>query len=259
MSNKILIITGMHRSGTSLVSQYLSESGFHLGNNLLDFDSFSPDSAYNGHHEDKDFYEFHVQILARKRNYGFPTNEFGLPVRVKKSDRQKAIELIAFRSHLSQWGWKDPRTALFLDFWHEIIDNPKYLFLYREPLLVVDSLLRRGTDKQILRKPIIGLKSWKVFNQQILRFWQKNQEVCLIFNIDRVIQNPEYLLQCLDEKLGIKLQTIEFEKVFAKKALKSQYSEVLENLKQRYPKQVANSIDLYQELEAISETTIYSK
>lgn len=253
MPNTILVITGMHRSGTSLVSQYLHECGLHIGDNLLDLDSVSPDSAYNGHHEDKDFYNFHVRILAKKRNYGFPTNEFCLPVRVNKRDRVKAIELIASRSHLSQWGWKDPRTALFLDFWHEIIDNPKYLFLYRDPLLVVDSLLRRGTDKQILRKPIIGLKAWQVFNRQILRFWQKNPEVSLIFNIDSVIQNPEHLWQSLNQKLAIKLEPVNFDKIFAKKALKSQYSEVLEDLKKKYPKEVANSISLYQELQAIAQ------
>ena len=256
MSNRILIITGMHRSGTSLVSQYLNECGLHIGDNLLDLDSVSSESAYNGHHEDKDFFEFHVQILSRRRNYGFPTNEFGIPVKVNKRDREKAIELIASRTHLSQWGWKDPRTALFLDFWHEIIENPRYLFLYREPLLVVDSLLRRGTDKKILRKPIIGLRAWKVFNQQILRFWQKNQEVSLIFNIDSVVQSPEYLVQCLDEKLGIKLETFKFDKIFAKQALKFQYSDVLENLKKRYTKEISDSIQLYQELQAISENRI---
>ena len=256
MSSKVLIITGMHRSGTSLVSQYLNKCGLNIGKNLLDFDSLSHKSAYNGHHEDKDFYDFHVQILARRRNYGFPTNSFGIPVKVNKSDRAYAQELIKARSHLPQWGWKDPRTTLFLDFWNGIIERPRYLFLYRDPLLVVDSLLRRGTDKQVLRKPVIGLKTWRVFNRQIQDFFLKNQEISLIFNIDSIIQNPQYLVKCLEQKLEIKLEPVEFAKIFTKKALNSQHSEVLENLKQKYSQEVNNCTSLYQELQTISKNII---
>ncbi|MGD1871910.1 MAG: hypothetical protein ACFB02_02545 [Mastigocoleus sp.] len=253
MSNKVLIITGMHRSGTSLVSQYLSECGLHVGDNLLTFDSVNPESAYNGHHEDKDFFDFHVQILAKKRIYSFPTNEFRVPINVRKSDREKAVELIKSRAHLPQWGWKDPRTTLFLNMWDEVIENPKYLFLYREPLLVLDSILRRGTDKSILQKPIIGLRAWKVFNKQIIRFWNQNKEKSIILNIDNITQNPEMMLDDLKKKLDIHLNKVPFEKVYSKKAIKEQTSEVLDNFKKKYPREINSSIQIYNQLQELSE------
>ena len=254
MSSKVLIITGMHRSGTSLLSQYLSQCGLHIGKKLINFDTISSESAYNGHHEDKDFFEFHREIMARVRIYGFPTNELQLLLfRIKSSDRQKAINLIESKDNLAQWGWKDPRTTLFLDFWQEILVSPKYLFVYREPLLVVNSLLRRGTDKHILKKPIIALRSWKVYNRQIIKFWNKHQNDCVLYNIADLATNYSYLIDHLNSKLGTDLQQADFSKIYRQDALKQKLSDASETIKMKYPKEVAESMEIYRELEYLSK------
>ena len=254
MSSKVLIITGMHRSGTSLLSQYLSQCGLHIGKELINFDTISSQSAYNGHHEDKDFFEFHREIMARVRIYGFPTNELQLLLfRINSSDRQTARKLIKSRENLAQWGWKDPRTTLFLDFWHDLIVAPKYLFVYREPLLVVDSLLRRGTDKHILNKPIIALRSWKVFNRQLIKFWHKHQDICVLYNIADLATNYHSLIDHLNSKLGIHLQQTDLSKIYRKDALKQQLSKASQTIKMKYPKEVAESMEIYRELEYLSK------
>jgi hypothetical protein len=254
MSSKVLIITGMHRSGTSLLSQYLSQCGLHIGKELINFDTINSQSAYNGHHEDRDFLEFHREIMARVRIYGFPTNELQLLLfRINSSDRQKAIKLIKSRENLAQWGWKDPRTTLFLDFWHELIVSPKYLFVYREPLLVVDSLLRRGTDKHILKKPIIALRSWKIYNRQIIKFWYKHKDICVLYNIADLATNYNCTIDHLNSKLGTELQQTDLSKIYRKNALKQQLSEASETIKLKYPKEVAESMEIYRELEYLSK------
>lgn len=260
MSSKVLIITGMHRSGTSLLSQYLSQCGLHIGKELINFDTISSQSAYNGHHEDRDFLEFHREIMARVRIYGFPTNQLQLLLfKINYSDRQKAIKLIKSRENLAQWGWKDPRTTLFLDFWHDIIVAPKYLFVYREPLLVVDSLLRRGTDKHILKKPIIALRSWKVYNRQLIKFWNKNKDVCVLYNIADLATNHHSLIDHLNSKLGTHLQQTDLSKIYRPNALKQQLSEASETIKLKYPKEVAESMEIYRELEDLAKNeSIYN-
>ena len=52
--SKILVITGMHRSGTSMVSSYLSSVGVDLGTKLLVKDMHNP----QGYFEDTDILEF---------------------------------------------------------------------------------------------------------------------------------------------------------------------------------------------------------
>lgn len=252
MSDQILIITGMHRSGTSLTAHYLSECGLHIGNNLINSDKSNPLSAYDGHHEDREFRNFQKNILDKKRIYSFPTNDFRIPVQVGRDDREIALKLIKSRENISQWAWKDPRTSLFLDFWFDTIKNTKYLFLLRNPLAVVDSLIRRGTDQKILHKPIIGLRAWKVYNRQILKFWNKHQDISLICEIDELIRAPDSISHYLTERFNFKLKNITFDHIFSKRAFHSKHSDLVEIIKNQYPKEVAKSMELYQELGKIS-------
>jgi hypothetical protein len=255
MSPKVLIITGMHRSGTSLTANYLKECGLYMGENFYSSNISSPISAFDGHHEDLDFLNFHRHVLAKKYISEFPTHSFRLPVKVGKRDRATALELIATRANQPQWGWKDPRTSLFLDFWDGILENARYLFLYRQPLAVVDSLIRRGTGK-IANYPLAALKSWRVYNQQILNFWRKRQNDCYLCEIDYFIASPEDVCRDLEKKLGIQLKLNSFERVFSKQGFRTETSDSIENLKTRHIREVSRAIELYQEIQTIFKQEI---
>jgi len=258
MSSKVLIITGMHRSGTSLTAQYLSECGLHIGSSLHNSDNSNARSAFDGHHEDEEFLELHKEILKAKRVFAFPTNDLRVPVQPNRQHTKKAIELISKRSHLSQWSWKDPRTTLFLNFWDDLILNSKYLFLFRHPLAVVDSLIRRNTNPKIVNKPIIGLRSWIVYNKQIIKFLEKDRERCLILNIDDLIQQPaKNLLEPLQNNFELNLNLIPFEKVFSSRSLQPNYSEAVEQLKQKSSKEVIKSLEIFEYLKEISIDSTY--
>ena len=55
----ILIITGMHRSGTSVVAAALASAGLHVGSRLMPGGRGNP----RGHFEDLDFVSLHERIL----------------------------------------------------------------------------------------------------------------------------------------------------------------------------------------------------
>ena len=55
----VLVITGMHRSGTSLIAAILREAGVHLGDQLIGADT----GNIRGHFEDVDFVQFHQTVL----------------------------------------------------------------------------------------------------------------------------------------------------------------------------------------------------
>ena len=44
------------------------------------------------------------------------------------------------RNH--DWGWKDPRTCLFLDYYRALDSGVNFLIVFREPEVVVASLLK---------------------------------------------------------------------------------------------------------------------
>lgn len=249
MTSKVLIITGMHRSGTSLTAQYLNYCGLNIGNNLLTNNFINQGTTYGGHHEDREFLNFHQRILARKKIYGFPTEEFKLPVNI--FDKRKALKLLTRRKDLNQWGWKDPRTTLFLDFWDEIIEKPKYLFLIRHPLSVVDSLIRRAKDPSILSQPIIGLKSWKLFNQRILSFFYRHPGNALLFNIDDLFDKHDVLVDKLNNQLGIKLKSSPLVSIISTTAFHKKQTELscsVNRMKNKYQKEVNDCVFLYEKI-----------
>ena len=135
----ILIILGMHRSGTSLITQWLHKCGLHVGDRLMG----SSESNKDGHFEDLDYVRLHEEIL---KNYKFPGAGF-ITEQLNIKDRyyiEKLRSNVEFKRRLhNQWGWKDPRTCLFLDYYPELLPEAKYLVILRDYNEVVTSLIKR--------------------------------------------------------------------------------------------------------------------
>ena len=253
--SKILIVTGMHRSGTSLIAHYLSQCGLNIGENLFNPHINKPENSCAGHHEDLDFIDFHKQVFQRNKidSSALLLDGSELPIEVNAAEREMAKELLQSRDDLAQWAWKDPRTTLFLNFWDELIGDANYLFPFRHPLSVVDSLLRRGNEKPISRKPIVGLLSWTIYNQQILNFVDQKAASSLIFNIDDLIKSSDALLTYL-ETMGIELKPARLEDIFSKNALHHQLSDKVQAMADKYPREVSKAEDVYRKLQSLSKT-----
>ncbi|MEB3356310.1 MAG: sulfotransferase [Synechococcales bacterium] len=196
----VLIIAGMHRSGTSLTAELLQRAGLHLGERLLG----AHNSNLRGHFENLDFLEFHRQVL---RSQGLHPNGWVLQesVAVDGFAFATAKELIKQNRVDSPWGWKDPRTALFLDFWAALLPESKFLFVFRAPWLVVDSLYRRGDDV-FQADPKLAAKTWIFYNQAILNFLQRHGDRCFLTSIKAVIEQPEAFLDALCTRFQIPLK-----------------------------------------------------
>lgn len=159
MDSKILVIAGMHRSGTSLISQWLYRSGLNLGDQLLG----SSLGNLEGHFEDLDFLRFHEETLRAHQlsDYGFVHHP--LPA-LSAYEKAKMEGIINFKSSLySQWGWKEPRTCLFLDHYREIIPGAYYLVIVRDFNATVSSLIQRDLreiDTGYLSKNWFSRQNW---------------------------------------------------------------------------------------------------
>src|SRR3712207_1291125 len=139
MSNKILIILGMHRSGTSLVAQWLCKCGLQIGDRLA-----GPGSGnVEGYFEDLDFLRLHESILINNKlpSTGLITKAL---MEIDKDSITGLQSLLQFKSNLyQQWAWKEPRTCLFLKQYSNLLPDAKYIVLIRDFNDVVDSLIRR--------------------------------------------------------------------------------------------------------------------
>lgn len=142
MDKRVLIVAGMHRSGTSLISHWLDSCGLNLGETLL-----GPDIGnIEGHYEDVDFYRFHEDTLAANNlsRFGFITHA-APPLNHYQQEKLKSI--ISFKNSTSpQWGWKDPRTCLFFATYRQLLPDAFYLNVIRDYTSTVSSLIRRDFE-----------------------------------------------------------------------------------------------------------------
>lgn len=144
MSSRVLVILGMHRSATSLLASWLHACGLNLGDELLG----EGVGNEKGHFEDKDFFLLHERIL--KRN-GISCG--GLrktaPILVDAEAAAEMARLVERKNGAhAEWGWKDPRTCLFVREYERLLPSAKFLVVYRHYELVVDSLMRRDLRKR---------------------------------------------------------------------------------------------------------------
>jgi hypothetical protein len=176
-----VILTGMHRSGTSLFSNYLMACGVNMGETFLDADKGNP----LGYYESLDIVQFHERVLQRN-GYGYFFDKFP-DIGFNDNEKNEAKRLISHKSK----SWKDPKTVLFLESWKEILPtDTKYIFLYRDPIKVSDSLIRRQTDNVINQFPHLAIQNWYIYNSLIYRFIQS---ICrsnyLLIDIDHFISD----------------------------------------------------------------------
>jgi hypothetical protein len=205
MSNSeqpVLIITGMHRSGTSLAASLLQSAGLDIGQKLLDGDSGNP----KGYFENIDFMRFHESVL-----YSLGIDRIGWTLEENISPPEYFVDIanVLIRDNASfthSWGWKEPRTTLFLNFWGDLLKEAKFLFVYRAPWEVIDSLYRRGDDI-FHHHPELAPKVWMSYNKKILDFYRSCPDRCLLTNINSIISDPASLTETIKEKFGISLAT----------------------------------------------------
>ncbi|MGC8490831.1 MAG: sulfotransferase family protein [Syntrophobacteraceae bacterium] len=145
----IAVILGMHRSGTSLLANFLHAIGVDLGQDLLGADEWNA----AGYWESRNIQSIHEKILAElscswdNPPLSFHADWFFRP-RIQEL-KKELIEFVGSECNRTEkiLGFKDPRTAFFLPLWKEIFDElqlePLYLLAIREPGSVVASLKTR--------------------------------------------------------------------------------------------------------------------
>jgi len=193
----VLVIAGMHRSGTSFVSSILKEAGLHVGERL------SPGELGNtkGFFENTDFVHLHARIL---KHFGFNTWSLEKVDALPEELLREVEETVKTNAQPGAWGWKDPRSTLFLDFWLSALPDAKFLFVYRAPWEVIDSLYRRG-DKAFQDDPILALKVWEHYNKLSLDFYNSHRDRCLLAHVDAVSADPAPLVEALKTRLALPL------------------------------------------------------
>lgn len=179
----IIFVLGMHRSGTSLTAQILSELGLYMGNMA---DMFKPDeSNRDGYFEIKEAVLLNNGILLENNMIWCCIKENALNLHTTKETNIKDF-IIKFckKAGNQNIAIKDPRFCLVEPFWRKELINLgidfKAVVVVRHPYEVAKSIVRRDNIDFNY-----GLKIWFYYNVCILNIViQYRTENVLFLNYD---------------------------------------------------------------------------
>lgn len=238
-----LLITGMHRSGTSLLASAAVRAGIDMGSRLM----AASKGNRHGHFEDLDFVHFHEGLLESRGGSALRPPEG--PLQLEPAEEAEARALIESRAGGPLWGFKDPRAALFLNPWDRFLPAPLYLLVYRHPVEVVLSLLRRGLDVEAQLDPGVAVRAWTVYNACLLDFHRAHRDRCVLWNVRAVSAALPAAFDPLAEKLGAPLATAGLAELFQPRDLHTGlWTRGID-----WPALVPEALDLYSRLEEAAD------
>jgi hypothetical protein len=178
------LVTGMHRSGTSFVTQLIGEIGMITGSK----ESFIPQDEWNqeGYYENAEIVLLNDRLIAgdrlsSTRFHLTPSHRVPIGSRLKMTvgmvgyffmrnrtpiadrAREKRDQIIALAERYRDTVVKDPRFCLTLGQWKEYAGVDSVVFSFRHPLEVARSLRRR--DHLPLR---LGFEIWRFHIERFL-------------------------------------------------------------------------------------------
>lgn len=187
----IVPVVGMHRSGTSAVAGALHAGGISMG---------SPSSFYPppyieneaGFFEDVRFRRINDRMSERAGYHIKTLSPFVPKFEDTRGHEVQRLALLLRRTATQPaWGWKDPRTCLFLEPWLSslerigLLGSTKILYVYRKPLSVAKSLEVR--DGMRLDD---ALHLWTIYNERALNIIERGHAPTCFLSYESFLANP---------------------------------------------------------------------
>jgi hypothetical protein len=217
----ICCVTGMHRSGTSLAAQWLSEAGLPMDSG----GDFPADiSNPRGYREDRDFVWLHDAHLRRRRplSAGWKVAPAGF-LHFDESESGQAQELVSARcARHPTWGWKDPRTTLFLPDWKALLPDLKVIILWRPCAEVVYSLLTRAVKRRLphlLIGPLGAMRLWHAYNRLACAYQSLHPQDTVMISATRFAAAGDQTHSLLATHLELPLAPVAMDQLFAPELL----------------------------------------
>ncbi len=181
----IYVILGMHKSGTTLLSQILHHSGINMGEAIDANVSYDRGNQY----ERQSTLTLNMDILHTNSD-----NIIDLPapeaLTLTAAQRVRMQEIIARNnSRYEDWGFKDPRTSLTFPLWAAELPAHKLIVIYREPAEIWPRFRYNGL-RLFYTNPWRAWKfinRWCEHNMNILSYLRRAKIDYLVLNYQKLM------------------------------------------------------------------------
>lgn len=232
-----VIVLGMHRSGTGLMTQIVERSGIYMGDHK------------EINHEAMFFLKLNEWLLRQlgatwdePRNAEFQddwVSEYlakALEIKLSSDARIEYLGKANFNRYSSianldfSWGWKDPRNVWTAEIWLKLFPGAKIINVYRHPVDVAASLRYREQQHAIAAKKAAdeigiarflennyrfqisgrvkilreGFGLWEQYVTKALSLAEKYPDNVLTIAYEELLADPERVLVDINAHLGVK-------------------------------------------------------
>lgn len=202
-TRKLVVVLGMHRSGTSAVMNALACMGVSLGDDLLPAGKDNP----KGFFEDKSINDLNIEMLSVIGQDWFSLSlvtDAQVDRLVTLGYLEKAADLLRAKiAGHEYFGFKDPRVSKLLKFWIKVFAllecETRYVLCLRHPLSVANSVLKR--NKTPIRK---GYLLWLSYNLAIIT--QALSTPLVALDYDQLMESPTKQLEFIAQQLDLEIQ-----------------------------------------------------
>jgi len=201
-NHRIIIVLGVHRSGTSALTKGLETMGISLGNTLIAPNIFNK----KGYWEDSDFHGLNLAMLnsfdERFRRILSITEEEAM-ILCQKGYLTRALEILDKKlAKNNLLGVKDPRFSLLLPFWKKVFEHAEadvsFLISLRNPLNV--AACQEQFKNQHQEKSL-----WIWISYLLSCLIHSEERPRAIIDYDELLKNPMHQMQRVSMTLGLPL------------------------------------------------------
>ncbi len=185
----IYIVLGMHKSGTTLVSQILHHSAINMG-------EFDVQVSYDGgnQYERDSTYALNLNILGLSLdNYIMLNVPMPHDLHLTASQRAQMRKIIKdCNQRYPHWGFKDPRTCLLYPLWAEELPEHKIIAVYRAPNEIWPRYRYNG-GREFYTNPRRAwnfINRWCEYNGNIVNYLQQTNMDFMVLSYRRLMAEP---------------------------------------------------------------------
>ena len=205
---KIVIVLGMHRSGTSVFTGILNKMGLPLGENLMKPTKDNP----KGYFENMDFYHFNEMILRECNSSWYNVSNL-TEEKILKGEYKNILKSILKKySNHTIFGVKDPRICVLLPLYEKVCEELgieiEYVLITRDKESIINSINKRdGYSKEIvsnlidsyLKIPLKKKTTLKLSYEDIIN--NPNKNIKIILDSLPYLQNNDDVYNFIDKNL----------------------------------------------------------
>ncbi|GJQ64335.1 MAG: hypothetical protein SCALA702_33880 [Melioribacteraceae bacterium] len=216
----VFIVLGMHKSGTTLISQILHHSGITMG-------EFDENISYDkgNQYEREETQILNKELLGCGDTYSIMVRNSLNDKLISEEDNNEIKRIVSnLNSKHEVWGFKDPRSCLTYRHWIKNIDNYKVIFVFRNPQELWKHYNTFGKTLKIhflFERCWHAMQSWYVYNSEMLKLLAEMKKEDYVKIDYSYFMNDDSYFKSMEKLTGMTLEDRRNKKLYRSKSQKS--------------------------------------